>query len=174
MGCLKRRRGAGTSTGRMFAGKGAEIPTKQGRACLEKERTRRGEKKSESGAIRLSDPTNAPRDVQVPAPSLKAGQNAGMYAVFQGASTNVNERTSQTRETLEMVTMHPCSTRVSESCARVVQVGLDGQDRQDERRTVLLLQSSANILLIETLESVHVIPVWLCEDIRDQTCMSSR
>ncbi|CAK0866962.1 unnamed protein product [Prorocentrum cordatum] len=51
----------------------------------------------------LSDASKAPRTIRAPAPTLLAGQNAGMYGVFQGASTEPNQQTSKTRERLEDV-----------------------------------------------------------------------
>lgn len=41
--------------------------------------------------------------MQVPAPTLQAGQNAGMHGVFKDDSLEVNERVSTTRERMEEV-----------------------------------------------------------------------
>eukprot|EP00929_Paragymnodinium_shiwhaense_P101159 TRINITY_DN64019_c0_g1_i2.p1 TRINITY_DN64019_c0_g1~~TRINITY_DN64019_c0_g1_i2.p1 ORF type:complete len:436 (+),score=66.19 TRINITY_DN64019_c0_g1_i2:65-1309(+) len=54
----------------------------------------------------LSDEAaGAPTELEVPAPTLENAQNAGMYAVFQAETTMVNERTSETRERMEMITV---------------------------------------------------------------------
>mmetsp|Transcript_10506 Transcript_10506/g.23640 ORF Transcript_10506/g.23640 Transcript_10506/m.23640 type:complete len:365 (-) Transcript_10506:78-1172(-) len=52
----------------------------------------------------LSDDSAAPR-IRTPAPSLSAGQNAGMYSVFQGESLAPNEQTSAIRERMEDVSV---------------------------------------------------------------------
>jgi len=73
----------------------------------------------------LSDPSNAPRQVEVPAPSLKAGQNVGMYGIFQGASTTVNERISQTRERMEEVSIRTLDS-FSLPRADVIKIDVEG------------------------------------------------
>lgn len=52
----------------------------------------------------LSD-ASAPSILSVPAPSLRAGQNAGMYGVFKAGSTEVNDRSSMLRERMEVVSV---------------------------------------------------------------------
>eukprot|EP00927_Polykrikos_kofoidii_P067208 TRINITY_DN62720_c0_g1_i1.p1 TRINITY_DN62720_c0_g1~~TRINITY_DN62720_c0_g1_i1.p1 ORF type:complete len:440 (+),score=60.98 TRINITY_DN62720_c0_g1_i1:58-1377(+) len=50
----------------------------------------------------LSDP-DCPRQVIAPAPTLEAAQNAGMHAVFKGASATPNEHVSEKRERMETI-----------------------------------------------------------------------
>jgi len=52
----------------------------------------------------LSD-ADAPPSLTVPAPSLRAGQNVGMYGVFAAGSTTPNKQTSEVRERMELVTV---------------------------------------------------------------------
>mmetsp|Transcript_28611 Transcript_28611/g.52043 ORF Transcript_28611/g.52043 Transcript_28611/m.52043 type:complete len:354 (-) Transcript_28611:70-1131(-) len=70
----------------------------------------------------LSDASNAPRQVEAPVPTLKAGQNLGMYSIFQGASTAVSGRSSQTRERMEAVSIR---TLDSFSLTRVDVIKID-------------------------------------------------
>eukprot|EP00928_Gymnodinium_smaydae_P012550 TRINITY_DN14547_c0_g1_i2.p1 TRINITY_DN14547_c0_g1~~TRINITY_DN14547_c0_g1_i2.p1 ORF type:complete len:408 (+),score=99.05 TRINITY_DN14547_c0_g1_i2:102-1226(+) len=72
----------------------------------------------------LSD-GETPTRLMVPAPTLEAVQNAGMYAVFQGGDTRPNTQTSQTRERMERVEVRTLDSFDLER-ADVIKIDVEG------------------------------------------------